>query len=59
MIKHEYSVKDAEREIEEAIRTGEGGIYSFINDLRRSGDITAEEKLYLMCKYLNKGIPTF
>lgn len=54
-----YTVKDAEREIEEAIRNGEGGIYSFINDLRRSGDITAEEKLYLMRKYLNNGIPTF
>lgn len=38
-----YTVKDAEREIEEAIRNGEGGIYSFINDLRRSGDITKEE----------------
>lgn len=59
MIKHEYTVKDAEREIEEAIRNGEGGIYSFINDLRRSGDITAEEKQYLMRKYLTNGIPTF
>lgn len=38
-----YTVKDVEREIEEAIRNGEGGIYSFINDLRRSGDITKEE----------------
>lgn len=54
-----YTVKDAEREIEEAIRNGEGGIYSFINDLRRFGDITAEEKQYLMRKYLTNGIPTF
>lgn len=31
-----YTVKDAEREIKEAIKNGEGGIYSFINDVNYS-----------------------
>ena len=53
-----YTVRDAEREILEAIANGEGGVYSFINDLRRSKDITKEEALYLMEKYVD-GIPTF
>ena len=47
-----YTIQDAEREIQEAIQNGEGGIYSFINDLRRSGDITKEEAFELMCKYV-------
>lgn len=53
----QYTVRDAEREIQEAIANGEGGVYSFINDLRRSHDITKEEAFYLMNKYVD-GVPT-
>ena len=57
-VEREYTVEDAEREIEEAIKNGDGGIYSFIQDLKRGGDITKEEAFNLMCKYVN-GIPTY
>lgn len=50
-VESEYTVEDAEREIKEAIKNGDGGIYSFIQDLKRGGDITKEEAFDLMCKY--------
>lgn len=57
-VKRTYTMEDAEREIKQAIALGEGGIYSFINDLMRGGDITDDEAFFLTCKYVN-GVPTF
>ena len=49
-----YTVKDAEEEIEEALKDGEGGIYSFINDEWRSHKLTYEEALYLVLSIAKK-----
>ena len=46
-----YTVKDAQMEIEEALKNGEGDIYSLINDLLRVHDFTYEEKVYLVLSF--------
>ena len=50
MIKHDYTVNDARREIRECIKEGYGFDYicTFLNDLARGKDITWEEKRTLM-----------
>ena len=50
MIKHAYTIEDARREIRESISEGYGFsyIWIFLNDLRRGGDITADEQRTLL-----------